>query len=204
MRSAPLFLTSLPLLLVAGCEAAHGSGAVDAPPRLAYTATAVGRIDSAGEARQLVAAADGLIAAVTVARGEQVRAGQVLLRVDCGQRRQAAAAMRAEADRAAAAADTVLTGSRPQEIVAAQEAARAAQAARNDAAERLAQAEALVGPGFISRRDLSARRNALAEADAAYRAALSGASLVREGPRGSERREAGAAARAASSQSQAA
>jgi multidrug efflux pump subunit AcrA (membrane-fusion protein) len=43
-----------------------------------YVATAVGRIDSLDEARELVAAADGVIARVLVGRGDKVRAGQVL------------------------------------------------------------------------------------------------------------------------------
>lgn len=202
MRHPQLLLPLL--LLTTGCELARGSSAVQAPAKSAYATTAVGRIDSASEARQLVAATDGVIAVVLVKRGERVRPGQVLLRVDCGQRQQSAMAMRDEADRAAAAAATILAGSRSQEIVAVHEAVRAAQAERSDAAERLTQAEALAGPGFISRRDLSARRNALTSVDASYRSALARTSLTDEGPRGSERREASAAARAATGQAQAA
>jgi len=189
---------------LSGCGEEHTLSAVS-PARAqsgtasaqAYVATAVGRIDSATEARQLVAAVDGVIAAVHVKRGERVRAGQTLLEVACEPRARAAAARQAQAEQADAADRVVREGSRQQEIEAARQAVSASLAARTEAADRLATAQALVTKGFVSRRDLSARENTLAAADADWRAAAARASLAEEGARASERSEARAAARAA-------
>ncbi|MFM5954472.1 MAG: HlyD family secretion protein [Novosphingobium sp.] len=192
--------------LTAGCERAEGSSG-PAPldsSKPGYLTTAVGRIDSAGEARMLVASADGVIARLHVERGDRVKAGQVLLEVDCRPRAFAAGAMRAEGERAGAAAATVAQGNRTQQIEAARQAVRLAEANRAEAADRLAMAQALVDKGFFSRRDLAARENAFAGADAAWRSAQAESALVAEGPRASERREARAAARAARGQAMAA
>ena len=163
----------------------------------AYVATAVGRIDSVNEARQLVAAVDGVIAAVHVRRGDRVKAGQTLLEIACEPRAFAATALSAQAEQANAAARRVMEGSREQEIEAARQAVAASLAARTEAAERLTTAQALVAKGFVSRRDLSARENAMAAADAEWRAATAQASLAEEGARAADRSEARAAARAA-------
>lgn len=197
-------------LLLAGCEAAAGEDragsapAVLVPAHSAYVATAVGRIDGAGEARQLVALADGAIAGVHVARGDRVRAGQLLLSVDCAPRAAQASARAADAGRMAADARTVTEGSRAQEIDIARQRVVAAEAARSDAADRLTQARALVDDGFISRRELAARENALAEREAALAAALAERSLALAGPRASERAAALASARAAAAEAEAA
>jgi multidrug efflux pump subunit AcrA (membrane-fusion protein) len=76
-----LLALALPLMLAA-CERAQSSTAAPSP----FVATAVGRVDSEEEARQLVAAADGVIKHVDVSRGQTVTAGQALLSVDCGAR----------------------------------------------------------------------------------------------------------------------
>ncbi len=176
----------------AAARAQSGSSAAQA-----YVATAVGRIDSVSEARQLVAAVDGVIAAVHVKRGDRVYAGQTLLRVACEPRTYTAAALSAQAEQADAAARRVMEGNREQEIEAARQAVAASLAARTEAADRLATAQALVAKGFVSRRDLAARENALAAADAEWRAATAQASLAEEGARAAERSESRAAARAA-------
>ena len=69
---------------LAACGVSQGQPAK--PAASPYRATSVGRIDSLGEARELVAAADGVISRVLVQRGQQVHAGQVLLMVDCAPR----------------------------------------------------------------------------------------------------------------------
>ena len=198
----------LAVSLLIACDAAPDaiaqSGPALAQPASQYVATSVGRIDSETEARQLVAAADGVIARVLVKRGDRVAAGQVLLRVDCDPRRAQAAAQQAEALRGAAAARSVLEGSRTQEITAARNDVASAEAARADAADRLAQAKALVSKGFISRRDLDARGNAMTMAEAALSKARAEASLIEEGARGSDRQAVIAAARAARGQADAA
>lgn len=189
-------------VLLTGCGAARGSESLTVPAKSGstgtpYAATAVGRIDSASEARHLAASVDGVIAAVPVERGDRVRAGQILLKVDCGQRLEAVAALNADAERAAAAMQTVHQGARTQEIAIAMEAARAAEAGVDEARDRYRQAQALLVPGFVSKRDLASRANVLTEAEAQHRAALAKADLLARGPRTSERREAAAAALAA-------
>ncbi len=201
--------TLFPLLALAtaGCDLASGATQSSAPQNVArpeYLATAVGRVDSESEARQLVASADGVIRKLHVQRGQRVEVGQLLLSVDCSPRDAAAMARSAEADRLHAAADTVLAGARGQEIEAALQNVKGAEAVRADAADRLSQAQLLVDDGFISRRELAARENALTSADAALQAAQAKASLVIAGPRQSERREALSAARAAKGEARAA
>ncbi|MCW1401888.1 biotin/lipoyl-binding protein [Novosphingobium sp. MW5] len=88
------------LLALPSCGSSQGSS----PPAAAspYRATSVGRIDSAGEARELVAQVDGVIVGVLVRRGERVRAGQVLLEVGCQPLAAAAQAAKAVARQSAA------------------------------------------------------------------------------------------------------
>ncbi len=208
MAPRPLhhLLLACALVSLSGCEVEH---ALSAPAEAKsadqrYLATAVGRIDSASEARQLVAAVDGVIISVHVRRGDRVRAGDILLSVDCGARVQTVAAMRAQAQQANAAAETVMAGNRTQEIEATRLEVAAALARRTEADDRLVTAQALVGKGFVSRRDLATRENALAAADAEWRGAMARASLAEEGARVSERSESTAAARAARGEAEAA
>jgi HlyD family secretion protein len=200
MTMRRLFLVVLAALPLAGCDdVSSGSPAKAAALAAAtpYALTAVGRVDSGSEARQLVAAADGVISRVLVQRGQPVAAGQLLLEVDCLSRKALAQAQQAEAQRQAAAARTILDGARVQERDAASSAVASARAARADAADRLAQAQALLANGFVSRRELAARHNLLAMAEAALASAQAQASLLAAGPRASDRSAALAAAAAA-------
>jgi multidrug resistance efflux pump len=199
MRGPPLpfaiLLFALPLTLpLAACGSAQSSPATPVSP---YAATAVGRIDSAGEARQLVAAADGVIDQLLVKRGDAVAAGQALLKIDCGPRLAEIKARAALSQKVAAAAHTVRSGARPQEIDIADAQIDAAQSALREQEERLAMAEKLIGAGFISKRDLAARNNGRDGAQAELRSRIEQRSLLQAGSRGSEIAEANAAARAA-------
>lgn len=157
------------LLALPSCGSSQGSS----PPAAAspYRATSVGRIDSAGEARELVAQVDGVIAGVLVRRGERVRAGQVLLEVGCQPLAAAAQAAKAVARQSAAQASLVSAGPRREEIEAAQAALRTSEANLIDAQQMLNRSAALAEKGFVSRRELESRtaqRNAAAgEVDAA-------------------------------------
>ena len=183
--------------LLAGCSAAEGTEQAANATASRYATVAVGRVDSADEARQLVAAVDGVIEHLWVNRGDLVRAGQPLLTVACAPRLAAASASRAGADQAAAAAETVALGSRSEAVSAARQTAVAARAARDEAADRLAQARSLLAQGFVSRREYSAREHALAGAEAELAKAQAQADLLANGPRSSERHAARASARAA-------
>lgn len=200
MRSLAALILPLLALPLLGCDDAAQGGAVSAASLAVstpYLLTAVGRVDSGSEARQLVAAADGVISRVPVRRGQRVSAGQLLLQIDCAQRDAAARAQQAEAQRQQASTRSVLDGARTQERAAAASAVLGAQAARDEAADRLAQAQALLANGFVSRRELALRQNMLAIADAALATAQAQASLLVEGPRPSDRSAALAAADAA-------
>lgn len=194
---------SLPVLLALGaCTASHSEPAAQQPAP--YLATAVGRIDSASEARQLVAAADGVIERVLVRRGDTVKAGQVLLEVGCAPRAGLADAAMAAAQQSQAEAALVRAGPRREAVSAGAAGLAKAEADLRNAEQLLERAKALSGRGFVSRRELDARS---AERDAAI-AARDGAAAelaaLSNGSRPQERASAQAAANAAGGQSAAA
>ena len=192
--------TSLPLLaltLLSGCGVAQGS---PEPAKSPFVATAVGRIDSAEESRHLVAATDGVIAELFVTRGQQVHKGQALLAVECAPREQAVGVRSAAMTQASAAALTVREGARSEEIAAAAAQVEAATAMREDASDRLTRTRGLIDQGFITKREVEARENALAAARAEAVAAGAKLAMLRNGSRGSEIAEADAGARAAAAE----
>lgn len=189
-------------LALAACGSAQGQSVPQATSP--YVATAVGRIDSLEEARELVAAADGVIARVLVGRGERVRAGQVLLEVSCDPRAGMAMAAGASAQKGRADATLVALGPRDEQIAAARARARQAEADLADAQQSLDRAAALVDRGFVSRRELEARTARRDGAAAALDAARAGAAELANGSRPQERASAAAAARAREGEAQAA
>ena len=187
-------LPLLMLLTVTACGVAQsGASKPDSP----YSATAVGRIDSEGESRQLVAAADGVIDRLFVERGQNVAAGEKLLGIDCSPRMAEINARTALSHKASAAAITIRSGPRIQELRAADAEIDAAESALREQQQRLSMAQALVDDGFISKRDLAARTNGRDSARAQLYALHQRRSLLAEGARGSEIAGVNAAARAA-------
>ena len=199
MRAAILCSAAL---LLAGCDASQGKPAAPAPSP--YRATSVGRIDSQGEARELVAAADGVIARVLVRRGDRVRAGQVLLVVDCAPRVGQAQAALASAQQSSAAAALVLAGPRREQIAASRAVVAQAQARQLNAQQSLDRAAALIASGFVSHRDLEARTTERDAASAARAEAQAGLAQLTNGARPLERVAAAAGARAQRGQARAA
>lgn len=197
-----MHLSLTALLALGACTASHSEPAAQQAP--AYLATAVGRIDSAGEARQLVAAADGVIERVLVRRGDVVRKGQVLLEVGCAPRAGLAEAAAASAGQSRAEAALVRAGPRREAVSAGSAALAKAEADLRGAEQSLERAKALAGRGFVSKRELDARS---AERDAAF-AARNGAAAelasLSNGSRPQELAAAEAAASAAQGQSEAA
>jgi multidrug resistance efflux pump len=188
------FAPLLTLVGLASCGVAQSGAPKPVSP---FVATAVGRIDSEGESRQLVAAADGVIDSLFVERGQSVAAGEKLLAIDCGPRLAEINARAALGQKASAAATTIRSGPRSQELSAADAEIDAAQSALREQQQRLSMAEALVDDGFISKRDLAARTNGRDSAQAGLDALHQRRSLLAEGARGSEIAEANAAANAA-------
>jgi multidrug resistance efflux pump len=188
---ATILLLALPL---AACGSAKSSQPKAVSP---YAATAVGRIDAAGESRQLVAATDGVIDQLLVARGDSVSAGQSLLKVNCGPRLAEINARAAMSQKTSAAAVTVRSGPRAQEVEIANAQISAAQSALREQEQRLSMAQGLIDEGFISKRDVAARTNARDAAQAELQSRIEQRALLQAGARGSEIAEANAAARAA-------
>lgn len=189
------------LLLLALCVPTGGCGRAPARQTASpYVATAIGRVDSANEARRLVAAVDGVIATVAVRRGERVAAGQVLAAMDCAPRGADVGVARAAAVEAEADSRRVREGARREEIAAARAEADAAAAEARDRREQRLQADALIARGFLSRREADARRNSSDGADARLMAARARLALLENGPRDAEVTAAGARARAARAQ----
>jgi HlyD family secretion protein len=116
---------------------------------------------------QLSLPSGGIVAEIAVEEGEQVEAGQVLVRLEAS--RQAAAVAQAEAQllRAQLAVQDLQAGPRPEEIAAAQAAVEAAQAQ-------------------LARVEQGARAEEIAAAEAALAGAHASLAKVNEGPREGE------------------
>jgi len=116
---------------------------------------------------QLSLPSGGIVADIAVEEGEQVEAGQVLVRLEAS--RQAAAVAQAEAQllRAQLAVQDLQAGPRPEEIAAAQAAVEAAQAQ-------------------LARVEQGARPEEISAAEAALAGANASLAKVNEGPREGE------------------
>lgn len=204
LRAHARLAAPLLVLFLASCDGKANESELRTAVVSPWSATAIGRVDSEGEARQLAAATDGVIVRLLVERGDRVAAGQALLHIDCEQRRANVAANLALADQAAATAVTIAQGSRKEQIAAANAVVVSAGAAAQDAGDRLTQARGLIDAGFVSRRELASRENANVQAQAALAEAQAQAAILVAGPRDSERAGANAAARAARSEAKAA
>ncbi len=172
------------LIALLGLAACNASAEPPAPAR--YASTAVGRVDSASEARRLVAQVDGVIDSVHVARGQTVSQGQILLTIACGPRASDVAIARAEAREAIARARTVRAGARAEEIEAARNQVRAIEAELRDRRQQNEQGRVLLERGFLARREADARANQLAGAEARLAEAYARVRLLENGSRGTD------------------
>lgn len=134
----------------------------------------------------------GRIEAIGPQEGEQVRAGDVLARIDTRQYQDALAAAQGQLDVAEASLDKARAGSRSQEIGQANANLAQAQAALDKANKDLARRSPLVESGAISRQAFDATVAQQKAAKAQVDAAREALSLAREGARAEDR--AGAAA----------
>ncbi len=186
----------LAVMLLSGCDTAQGTGATSVI-RSPYVATALGRIDAAQEARQLVASVDGVITDLLVERGELVGVNQPLLRVDCGPRASSVRVAAAQSAQMSASARTIREGARSEEVAVAQAQLDAATAAETDAKDRLDRTSSLISNGFVTQREVEARQNGLTAASAAVAEARAQLDLLQNGSRASDIAASNAAARAA-------
>lgn len=190
-------------LLVSSCHS-HDPAQANSRER---SVTASGRIDSASEARFLVAERDGVIDSVLVKPGDKVAQGALLLSLSCGAERALAAAAAADSRAMAATRLLIDEGARREERDAAQARLEEAEAQARDAEASLARAEQLEPRGFVSRSQLDSLRARATSTSAAASVARSNLESLANGPRLAERRtgaarqdEAAARAAAASAE----
>lgn len=194
MQTNPLLL--LLAIVLTACSKAQGasSGLDRASP---WIATAVGRVDSEVEARNLTAATDGIIAKVLVRRGDQVKSGQPLIEIDCVAQQAEAAARTAAAARAASAARAMADGTVADRTIAGADV-DAARAMLVNEDGQLHRAEDIYRRGFLSRSGYDSHVNQRTVAEAALRSAKARLLDLESGRRPAELAEATAAAAAAS------
>ena len=125
----------------------------------------------------------GRVEELVVDRGDMVRVGQVLARLDDKEIRAQLSQARASRQAAAARLAEAETGSRPQEIDRAQAALDEAEANRRTAQINLDRALKLHERGVLSRQALDDARNAFDVADAQVNVARKNHELIRLGPR---------------------
>lgn len=178
-------------LLLAGCSAAS---ATPEPSPPSYTALASGRIDSAEEARHLVAERDGIITAVLVEEGQQVGAGQPLVRIACADAVHAAASAEAALDGARANLRLIEEGPRQEQIAEAAARQLELDIRARDARDAYTRASALQADGFVSSRKLAELEADAAARSAAQAAASATYASLKSGARRDERRMAAALA----------
>ncbi len=128
----------------------------------------------------------GQVKKVYVERGDKVKAGDVILRLDDAE--YVAQVRQAEAQLASASAQLarLRAGSRPQEKAAARAAVASAKATLVDAQLDLKRMEELLAQSAVSRQQLDKARAAHDVAKAAYDSTLKNAELVEIGPRKEE------------------
>ncbi|HOX08069.1 MAG TPA: efflux RND transporter periplasmic adaptor subunit [Planctomycetota bacterium] len=129
--------------------------------------------------------------------GEQVKADQVVARLDARELSQEAGARRADAEAAKALLAQLEAGSRPEEVAAAEAAAARARAEAVAAKADRARAEGLYRDKVITEQEFQARKALGDAAEAAAAQAEAQLRLVRAGPRKEEVDQARARAEAA-------
>jgi HlyD family secretion protein len=138
----------------------------------------------------------GRIERILVDEGDRVQPGQVLAELDLRPFQDRLAGAEARLDAASANAAREFTGSRPQEVLAAEAGVADAQAALAEARRQHERRKVLAGKGFISKAELQTAEAAVSAAQARLEAARAESSMMREGSR-VEDKAASSATRAA-------
>ncbi len=115
-----------------------------ASPSLAQTTfTAPGRVEGAGPPLSIGVAASGIVAEVLVHEGDRVRAGQLLLKLDCRPLEAEVKARTAHLAAAQATYDRFRNGPRPDEIAVGEAVVGYSQARADEAKKALERAQSL-------------------------------------------------------------
>ncbi len=139
----------------------------------------------------------GAVVQRPVTSGDQIQEGQILIILDQTEYLLALAQTDASLEIARANLETLIQGTREQQIISALSSAEAAGTAKNLARADLARAEELAAAGAISEQALQWAETAAAQAEAQYTAAWQSYSLAAEGVRSTEIQAAEAAVEAA-------
>lgn len=118
-----------------------------------------------------------------IQRGAQVKEGDPLITLEDEDYQARVRAAEAQVASLQARLEELRTGSRPQEIAAAQAAVNSANATLADARRELERAETLAKKGMVSRQELDRARTAAEVAQARLDAEKKNAELVKIGPR---------------------
>ncbi len=125
----------------------------------------------------------GRVKELCVKRGDKVKEGDVLLRIEDDEYQAQVRSGEATAGALRARLDELKSGSRPQEIAAAQASVASSQATLRNAEEDYKRAESLTKDGVGSDQDLDRARTARDVAKAQLNSAQKNAELVTVGPR---------------------
>ncbi len=125
----------------------------------------------------------GRVKEILVQRGDKVKQGDVLLRIEDEEYQAQVRSAEATVGALRARVEELKTGSRPQEIAAAQASVASAQATLRNAEEDYKRAESLTRDGVGSAQDLDRARAARDVAKAQLNSAQKNAELVTVGPR---------------------
>ena len=120
-----------------------GSLALPSPLFAQAAFTAPGRIEGAGPPLAIGSAAGGIVAGVLVQEGERVRAGQVLVKLDCRPLEAEVQARAAHLAAAQATYDRFRNGPRPDEVAVGEAVVGYSQARADEAKKTLQRAETL-------------------------------------------------------------
>jgi len=120
-----------------------GSVALPSPSFAQAAFTAPGRIEGAGPPLSIGSAAGGIVAGVLVQEGERVRAGQVLVKLECHPLEAEVQARAAHLAAAQATYDRFRDGPRPDEIAVGEAVVGYSQARADEAKKTLQRAETL-------------------------------------------------------------
>jgi HlyD family secretion protein len=141
-----------------------------------------GRIEAQSDAIEVGGGVDGVIRSIFIREGQNVRRGQVLAELECGDLKSALAVAQAEAESSRRSRDRLLRGSRAEERDAAGQKTESAKAILAQASALLDRNKGLVATDSISHVTYEeALRNAKV-AEAEYRQAQRYEQLVNAGP----------------------
>jgi len=141
---------------------------------------------------------NGAVEELSIIKGDQVLEGQVLVKIDETEHLLALAQREAALSIAEANMETMIEGTRQQQIISASSSVQSARAIKDQTATDLVRYRELAAAGAISAQQLQSAETAAVQAQTQYTSAFQGYSLAIEGARSTEIEAAEAAVEAAS------